>query len=82
MGGATFAICHVVIVMVSFNRRGDSLGGATTNRKAYQILTTGVSIAEAILWGEQPTGDSHRLISQSSVSIAEAILWGEQPEVC
>ncbi len=52
------------------------MGGATSNeqiKEAYRV----VSIAEAILWGEQ-----HRRNAAPgavvSVSIAEAILWGEQ----
>ncbi len=60
----------------SFNRRGDSLGGATTWSGG--IMTPRpVSIAEAILWGEQPPICS-RYRTASAVSIAEAILWGEQ----
>ncbi len=38
----------------SFNRRGDSLGGATGVILALLCLVLPVSIAEAILWGEQP----------------------------
>ncbi len=63
-----------------FNRRGDSLGGATC-REQFPQWQMGVSIAEAILWGEQHVGlalTRYALI----VSIAEAILWGEQqPEI-
>ncbi len=61
-----------------FNRRGDSLGGATALRhQSASTLIWPVSIAEAILWGEQPeycgcSGGAWQ------VSIAEAILWGEQ----
>ncbi len=38
-----------------------------------------VSIAEAILWGEQPVMLA-ALPDGCIVSIAEAILWGEQPK--
>ncbi len=38
-----------------------------------------VSIAEAILWGEQRHKGTDRPLGRLAVSIAEAILWGEQP---
>ena len=84
-----------------FNRRGDSLGGATPpwlalGRQSYMFqsqrrffggsnindvticrLMSVVSIAEAILWGEQHINATVQSV-QSGVSIAEAILWGEQ----
>ena len=88
---------------LGFNRRGDSLGGATDhshNRDSATVpfqsqrrffggsncvlllalLRCNVSIAEAILWGEQPSGISPDM-HHPPVSIAEAILWGEQPRL-
>ncbi len=41
------------------------------------LCTNPVSIAEAILWGEQRSGVTI-LSCVMAVSIAEAILWGEQ----
>ena len=60
-----------------FNRRGDSLGGATQIKDRVAELKR-VSIAGAILWGEQQAKDCY-VIEQEHVSIAGAILWGEQP---
>ena len=40
---------------MSFNRRGDSLGGATVPELTYEPRSS-VSIAGAILWGEQHRG--------------------------
>ncbi len=40
-----------------------------------------VSIAEAILWGEQHGQTFDCLGGGNGVSIAEAILWGEQPQL-
>ena len=60
-----------------FNRRGDSLGGATgrSNMIGQSLI---VSIAGAILWGEQHRGRKGGNVLML-VSIAGAILWGEQP---
>ncbi len=88
--------------VISFNRRGDSLGGAT-GQEVGEMSPSGkfqsqrrffggsniesslrhppvssVSIAEAILWGEQRSDNEFTRVT-ASVSIAEAILWGEQP---
>ncbi len=40
-----------------FNRRGDSLGGATALTAKLETDNAFVSIAEAILWGEQQIGN-------------------------
>ncbi len=61
-----------------FNRRGDSLGGATNGVPLFNAIELSVSIAEAILWGEQLPGERMLTVEQNKVSIAEAILWGEQ----
>ncbi len=52
MGGATALYNRFRPAFASFNRRGDSLGGATSKRHITRFLWL-VSIAEAILWGEQ-----------------------------
>ncbi len=44
---------NVILIQFSFNRRGDSLGGATIKHVARATISASVSIAEAILWGEQ-----------------------------
>ncbi len=41
-----------------FNRRGDSLGGATPGECSLHVYRI-VSIAEAILWGEQLSADTN-----------------------
>ncbi len=63
--------------MSSFNRRGDSLGGAT--------LGSGAIAARNILFQSQRRFFGGSNVAQSgggasdvTVSIAEAILWGEQ----
>ncbi len=78
MGGAT-AVCFPRMTTRAdcFNRRGDSLGGATPIFRLHCFSPYSVSIAEAILWGEQRAALAYRSI-QMIVSIAEAILWGEQ----
>ncbi len=78
LGGATSDWRRMVTREHCFNRRGDSLGGATGVKLIVRARSLGVSIAEAILWGEQqsPAAASP---SPQKVSIAEAILWGEQP---
>ncbi len=77
MGGATWLPPGARNLEPSFNRRGDSLGGATRLRLEDLNQLTIVSIAEAILWGEQH--NTHIIqILKTTVSIAEAILWGEQ----
>ncbi len=53
------------------------MGGATTQDAPESPLPEIVSIAEAILWGEQPTSGNNESLA-FIVSIAEAILWGEQ----
>ncbi len=79
MGGATRINPTRLQDGVSFNRRGDSLGGATPQDWYITLSLSQVSIAEAILWGEQPPNTLGSLASSMTVSIAEAILWGEQP---
>ncbi len=53
------------------------MGGATVLEGAGAMVSATVSIAEAILWGEQQL-IIHRANWRLLVSIAEAILWGEQ----
>ncbi len=77
LGGATGSSSGKSVFKARFNRRGDSLGGATLCRVGRLRMAT-VSIAEAILWGEQHTSDGYGR-GYFAVSIAEAILWGEQP---
>ncbi len=53
------------------------MGGATAFLRARYLGDFGVSIAEAILWGEQHYHACY-YDALKRVSIAEAILWGEQ----
>ncbi len=76
MGGATFQQWRVILYCYCFNRRGDSLGGATRTDSMRSVVSS-VSIAEAILWGEQRCNSTYDK-ADTIVSIAEAILWGEQ----
>ncbi len=75
-GGSNPQHLHHLCPAKSFNRRGDSLGGATF-LKLLNTASVSVSIAEAILWGEQRQS-CVALYRTLPVSIAEAILWGEQ----
>ncbi len=52
-GGSNTEPIFAEETITSFNRRGDSLGGATKNRATWKCALWIVSIAEAILWGEQ-----------------------------
>ncbi len=52
MGGATLEQYGRRDEVSGFNRRGDSLGGATCTSLSKEVCLY-VSIAEAILWGEQ-----------------------------
>ena len=52
------------------------MGGATCGLVVKAVVKV-VSIAEAILWGEQLATDEP-VAPAVQVSIAEAILWGEQ----
>ena len=64
----------VKLLGCSFNRRGDSLGGAALNLDHIGIQEA-VSIAGAILWGVLHVA-GHGFPAKSGVSIAGAILWG------
>ena len=63
----------------SFNRRGDSLGGAAQHSIQHDTLSGQVSIAGAILWGVLLNRSSIVWKSSEAVSIAGAILWGVLP---
>ncbi len=52
------------------------MGGATPDLEGHGS-DRAVSIAEAILWGEQHL-EAMEVTNKALVSIAEAILWGEQ----
>ena len=62
----------------SFNRRGDSLGGAAHQLGLYGRRLT-VSIAGAILWGVLHALAAVPVSFDFDVSIAGAILWGVLP---
>ena len=63
--------------LISFNRRGDSLGGAAG--VDYGVaMGWPVSIAGAILWGVLPRYTKN-FAQSATVSIAGAILWGVLP---
>ena len=66
---------HALSVEISFNRRGDSLGGAARDFWRRQRDKGVVSIAGAILWGVLPISLSV-MTAEGCVSIAGAILWG------
>ncbi len=53
-------------------------GGSNHIEAVFTPMRAAVSIAEAILWGEQPRLSSVAFFAPTPVSIAEAILWGEQ----
>ena len=53
LGGATRLDEAIPFGVAGFNRRGDSLGGATEGAMVKATLVNLVSIAGAILWGEQ-----------------------------
>ena len=59
----------------SFNRRGDSLGGAASLADYFKRHLDAVSIAGAILWGVLPNYTGYKY-AVAVVSIAGAILWG------
>ena len=66
--------CCDVPTYTSFNRRGDSLGGAADDDVVFH-MNSPVSIAGAILWGVLPhVRFGHTAVTL--VSIAGAILWG------
>ena len=69
--------CCDVPTYTSFNRRGDSLGGAAFRVDLGNDASL-VSIAGAILWGVLPDTRSPRP-GYWGVSIAGAILWGVLP---
>ena len=62
--------------MTSFNRRGDSLGGAARKSIKTKIGDDRVSIAGAILWGVLRDFIGIPVFANDVVSIAGAILWG------
>ena len=68
----TLAVPHI-----SFNRRGDSLGGAAKS-SARHAARSSVSIAGAILWGVLHN-ELIKSFDVQFVSIAGAILWGVLP---
>ncbi len=80
MGGATSCRLLHMSNYTSFNRRGDSLGGAT--RIVNRNTTSGTMFQSQ----RRFFGGSNELAllpppKIEAVSIAEAILWGEQPNL-
>ncbi len=65
-----------------FNRRGDSLGGATPGLKHAASYGAKVSIAEAILWGEQPFDAVTLVNSLSGFNRRGDSLGGATPSLC
>ncbi len=62
---------------VPFQSQRRFFGGSNQPITILWFLPANVSIAEAILWGEQHP-DDYMVVWVETVSIAEAILWGEQ----
>ncbi len=63
-------------LMLWFQSQRRFFGGSNPVNLIAHVIVQTVSIAEAILWGEQP--DIGGFFLAQIVSIAEAILWGEQ----
>ncbi len=81
-GGSNSIMSSYNWASVSFQSQRRFFGGSNT--KIDGLLThrlRRVSIAEAILWGEQPPLAA-TTAPVRPVSIAEAILWGEQRRQC
>ena len=77
LGGATSYRLRVITHWNLFQSQRRFFGGSNKTLTIPTLLLSTVSIAEAILWGEQLNGFFERH-GAKIVSIAEAILWGEQ----